>query len=577
MSEPITAHTPRPVMLTILDGWGLSDNEQANAVALADTPNFDKLWRKCPHTQLKAAGGDVGLQPGVFGNSEVGHLNIGAGRVVWQDSLLIDGAIADESFFANETLRGAMSHAKTHNTKLHLMGLVSDGSVHSSESHVFALLEMAAREGLSGDDVLIHVFTDGRDTPPRSALTYVSRLLAQMQATGVGAIASVVGRYYAMDRDNRWERVQKAYECLTQGKGLSAPDAIAAIEAAYARDENDEFIEPTHIENRPYIEDNDAVIFFNYRSDRGRQLAQAFTDAEFDRTLRGESEQPGAAEAENTPIVTVFRREAWPQTHFVSMTRYASTLTFPIAFEPRPQRDGLGETVSKAGKTQLRIAETEKYPHVTYFFSGGEELPWEGEERILVPSPKVATYDLQPEMSAAEVTSKVVEAIKSTHFDLIVLNLANPDMVGHTGILEAAIKAVETVDKGLGEIIEAIDQTGGALLVIADHGNAEQMVDYVTGEPHTAHTTNPVPCVLYGVNDAKLRDGGRLADVAPTLLDLMNLEPPLAMTGVSLLGEAGDRVVVVASGAHIERNTAPRKGNNALTSRENQVATETEI
>jgi 2,3-bisphosphoglycerate-independent phosphoglycerate mutase len=566
-------------MLTILDGWGLSDNPQANAVTLGRTPNFDRLWREAAKTQLKAAGSDVGLQPGVFGNSEVGHLNIGAGRIVWQDSLLIDGAIVDGSFFTNETLRGAMHHAKTHGTKVHLMGLVSNGSVHSSESHYFALLDMAAREGLSGDDVLIHVFTDGRDTPPRSALTHVGRLLAQMQATGIGAIASVIGRYHAMDRDNRWERVQKAYECLTEGKGFSAPDAITAIEAGYARDENDEFIEPTVIENRARIADNDAVIFFNYRSDRGRQLAQAFTDADFDRTLRHESEQPGAHDAEETPQITVFRRAIWPQTHFVSMTRYASTLDFPIAFEPRPQRDGLGEAASKAGKTQLRIAETEKYPHVTYFFSGGMEVPWEGEERILVPSPKVATYDLQPEMSAPEVTARVVEAIGSGQFDLIVLNYANPDMVGHTGILEAAIKAVEIVDDGLGQIMNAIDAVGGALLVIADHGNAEQMLDPITGEAHTAHTTNPVPCLLHcdGCASLKLRDGGRLADVAPTLLDLMKVEPPLAMTGVSLLHETGDRDVVVAAGAHIERSTAARKGNQFLAPRENEVATNTQI
>lgn len=574
-----TTTIPRPVMLVILDGWGLSDNPQANAVTLGRTPSFDRLWRECPKTQLKAAGSDVGLQPGVFGNSEVGHLNIGAGRIVWQDSLIIDGAIADGSFFDNETLRGAMQHAKAQGTRLHLMGLVSNGSVHSSESHYFALLDMAAREGLSGDDVLIHAFTDGRDTPPRSALTHVSRLLAQMQATGVGAIASVIGRYYAMDRDNRWERVQKAYDCLTQHKGFEAPDAIAAIEAAYARNENDEFIEPTIVAGRPRIAEDDAVIFFNYRSDRGRQLAQAFTDPEFDHGLLHADEQPGAHDNKDAPCVTVFKRAVWPKTYFVSMTRYAATLTFPIAFEPRPQRDGLGEAASKAGKTQLRIAETEKYPHVTYFFSGGMETPWDGEERILVPSPKVATYDLQPEMNAPIVTEKVVNAIDSGRFDLIVLNYANPDMVGHTGVLEAAIKAVETVDEGLGQIMDAIERAGGALIVIADHGNAEQMIDYETGEPHTAHTTNPVPCLLFGkgFEHAKLRSGGRLADVAPTLLDLMQVEQPLAMTGVSLLHETGNRDVVVAAGAHIERSTAARKGNPTLSEREAELATKTEI
>jgi 2,3-bisphosphoglycerate-independent phosphoglycerate mutase len=380
-----------------------------------------------------------------------------------------------------------------------------------------------------------------------------------------------------MDRDNRWERVQKAYDCLTSAVGFEAPDAISAVEAAYERGENDEFIEPTVIAGRPRIAENDAVIFFNYRSDRGRQLAQAFTDPEFDARLVQRDEQPGAHDSKDAPAVTVFKRTVWPKTHFVSMTRYAASLTFPIAFEPRPQRDGLGEAVSKAGKTQLRIAETEKYPHVTYFFSGGMETPWQGEERILVPSPKVATYDLQPEMSEAEVTRNVVEAIGSGKFDLIVLNYANPDMVGHTGILEAAIKAVEAVDNGLGQVMDAIERAGGALLVIADHGNAEQMIDYETGEPHTAHTTNPVPCLLLGKPGAKLRDGGRLADVAPTLLDLMGVEPPLAMTGVSLLHEKGGRDVVVAAGAYIARSTAARKGNSTLSAKEAELATNTEI
>lgn len=529
-------------MLCILDGWGLSDNPEYNAVTLGDTPNFDRLWRDDPHTQLKAHGENVGLQPGVFGNSEVGHLNIGAGRVVWQDSLLIDRAIDDGSFFENETLRAAMQHALQNNTRLHLIGLISNGSVHSSETHYFALLEMAARLGLCGDRVLVHAFTDGRDTPPRSAKTYLSRLLAQMVKTGSGAVASVIGRYYAMDRDNRWERVQEAYDCLTRGTGRRAASTREAIEAAYSCDENDEFIHATVVcdesgNPRPRIAENDAVIFFNYRSDRGRQLAQCFTDETFDAQLREPSQQPGAAEAENTPTITTFRREVFPRTHFVTMTRYAATLKCPICFEPRPQRNGLGETVAKAGKTQLRIAETEKYPHVTYFFSGGMETPWDGEERVLVPSPKVATYDLQPQMSAPEVTAAVTNAIRSGQFDFIALNFANPDMVGHTGILEAAIAAVEEIDRDLGEVVKAIDEVGGALLVIADHGNCDQMIDYVTREPHTAHTTNPVPCILHGddCHNYHLRSGGKLADVAPTLLDLMRIEKPAAMTGESLL------------------------------------------
>lgn len=530
-------HIPRPVMLCILDGWGLSDRRDYNAVALGNTPNFDRIWSECPHTQLTAHGVDVGLPAGVMGNSEVGHLNIGAGRIVWQDSSLIDNEIRTGDFFSNEVLLSAMRHAKEQGTRVHLMGLVSDGNVHSSEGHYLSLLDMAAREGLKGDQVVFHVYTDGRDTSPRSAEKYVATLEEQMQKTGAGMVGSVIGRYYAMDRDNRWERVQTAYDCLTQGKGQTASSAQEAIRAAYERGENDEFIQATIIEGTPHISDNDAVIFFNYRSDRGRQLTQAFIDESFDVHLREPSEQPGATGADDVPVVKHFRREVWPHTYFVTMTQYAKMLDVPYAFGPRPQYDGLGETVGKAGKTQLRIAETEKYPHVTYFFSGGLELPWPGEERIMISSPKVATYDLQPEMSAPEVIEKVTGAIRSGHFDAVILNFANPDMVGHTGILEAAIKAVETIDGGLGEVIKAVDETGGALLVIADHGNCEQMIDYETGKPHTAHTTNPVPCILVGAGfeKATLRSGGRLADVSPTLLDLMGLEKPAAMTGISLL------------------------------------------
>jgi len=535
-------------MLCILDGWGLSPIEEANAVALGNTPNFDRIWQDCPHTQLSASGSDVGLQPGVMGNSEVGHLNIGAGRIVWQDSLIIDQAIGDESFFANETLLAAMHHARDNNTNLHLMGLVSNGSVHSSETHYFALLEMAARAGLRADQVLVHVFTDGRDTPPQSAPEFIARLLGQMVRTGVGAIASVIGRYYAMDRDNRWGRVRDAYECLTQGKGHIATDALDAVQQAYARGETDEFILATAIQDtegniRPRIRDNDAVIFFNYRSDRGRQLSQVFLDPEFDANVTAETEPAD----EDVRLRQKFRREVWPQVHYATMTRYSAELPCPIAFEPRPQREGLGETAAKAGKTQLRMAETEKYPHVTYFFSGGIETPWNGEERILVPSPKVATYDLQPEMSAPEVMEKVTGAIRSSKFDLIILNFANPDMVGHTGVLQAAIKAVETVDEGLGQVLQAIDETCGALLVIADHGNCEQMIDYETRQPHTAHTTNPVPCILVGrgLENETLRSGGRLADVAPTLLGLMGLPQPPEMTGQDLRGGGVEQLVEV--------------------------------
>ncbi len=544
---------PRPVMLVILDGWGLSDSAEGNAVLLADTPTFDRVWAECPHTQLAASGSDVGLQPDVMGNSEVGHLNIGAGRIVWQDSLLIDQSIGDGSFFQNENLLAAMRHAKQNNTKLHLIGLLSSGSVHSSETHYLALLQMAAREGLSGEQVLVHAFSDGRDTAPDSAPGFFARVLREMVTTGVGAFASIIGRYYAMDRDKRWSRVEEAFECLTQGKGFRAPDVLSALRMGYERGETDEFIHATVIcdaqgKPRPRIEDDDAVIFWNYRSDRGRELTQLFVDKDFDKALPDRETLP-----EQDRERARFHRATRPNVLWVTMTRYDKELPCPIAFEPREQRDGLGETLAKAHKTQLRMAETEKYPHVTYFFSGGVEVPWPGEERILASSPQVATYDLQPEMSARELTAKAVEAIGSGRFDFIVLNFANPDMVGHTGSLPAVIKAVETADKSLGRILEALDKAGGACLIIADHGNAEQMIDPKTGGPHTAHTTNPVPCILFGhgFEEAKLRSGGRLADVAPTLLDLMNLEVPPSITGIDLRKTAPDQLVEThLQGAH---------------------------
>jgi 2,3-bisphosphoglycerate-independent phosphoglycerate mutase len=527
-------------MLCILDGWGLSDNQTANAVVLGNTPNFDRLYNEWPHTQLIASGTDVGLPAGVMGNSEVGHLNLGAGRIVWQDSSLIDQSIRDGSFFENETLLKAIEQVQQNNSRLHLIGLVSDGNVHSSQGHYLALLELAARRGLTDTKVLLHAFTDGRDVGPQTAKTHLARVVEKMIATGTGRIASIVGRYFAMDRDNRWARVKQAYELLTEAKGHTAPDAFAAIDAAYARGETDEFIEATAILDQdgkplPRIADGDSVIFFNYRSDRGRELTRVFIDADFEKEIA----------AENDPERTRFVRAARPKVLFSTMTRYASDLQTPIAFEPRPQRNGLGEIVAAHGKTQLRIAETEKYPHVTYFFSGGMEQPWPGEERILVASPNVATYDLQPEMSAPEVTKKVTAAINGGWFDLVILNFANPDMVGHTGSLPAAIKAVETIDAMLGKVLLAIDAAGGALLVIADHGNCEQMLDPQTGKPHTAHTTNLVPCILYGENlqYEKLRGGGRLADVAPTLLDLMQIRQPDEMTGHSLLGASEENPV----------------------------------
>lgn len=552
---PPEQSTPRPVMLCILDGWGLSETTEANAVFLGDTPNFDRLRQNFPHTKLIASGSDVGLPAGVMGNSEVGHLNIGAGRIVWQDSSMIDQSIADKSFFENESLREAMTRAKENNSRLHLVGLVSDGCVHSSQGHYSALLEMAAQQGLCGDQVLVHAFTDGRDVAPKSAEEHLSRLLAQMVKTGVGAIASIVGRYYAMDRDNRWGRTRRAFELLTEGKGHFAPDAISAVRAAYERGETDEFIAETVIldaggQPRPRLRDGDSVIFFNYRSDRGRQLTRALIEPDFDAEVSVEKDLKSEDSEDENRMRSKWKRTVLPRVSWMTMTRYSSEFDCPIAFEPRPQHNGLGEVVAAHGKTQLRAAETEKYPHVTYFFSGGNEPLWPGEERVLAASPKVATYDLQPEMSAPELTEKVAERIRSQQFDLVILNFANPDMVGHTGVLPAAIKAVEAADKGLGEITKAIDDVGGALLVIADHGNCEQMLDPITEEPHTAHTTNPVPCILYGkgCEGNQLRQnengiGGRLADVAPTLLGLMNLPQPAEMTGVDLR-KASDSALV---------------------------------
>lgn len=550
MPDNANSHTPapRPVMLLILDGWGLSPEREANAVQLARTPNFDRLYENFPHTCLIASGEDVGLPTGIMGNSEVGHLNIGAGRIVWQDSSLIDRSISDGTFFENENLRTAMRHARERGTRLHLIGLVSNGSVHSSQGHYEALLEMAAREGLSGDEVLVHAFTDGRDVAPKSAKEHLGRLLGKMVSTGVGAIASVIGRYYAMDRDHRWNRTRRAYELLTEGKGHVANGAIEAIDLAYARGETDEFIEETVILDpsgnpRPRIQNEDSVIFFNYRSDRGRQLTRAFIEPDFDADVSVEEDENRDDEARSK-----WKRRVVPKVLWTTMARYANDIDCPIAFEPRPQRNGIGEVVAQHGLAQLRAAETEKYPHVTYFFSGGIEEEWPREERILAASPQVPTYDLQPEMSAPELTERVCAAIRSEKFDFIVTNFANPDMVGHTGVLQAAIAAVEATDNGLGKIVEAIDEVGGALLVIADHGNCEQMLDLETGEPHTAHTTNPVPCILYGkgFENVQLRQnqngiGGRLADVAPTLLGLLGLPQPAEMSGIDLREETDEQ------------------------------------
>ena len=501
---------PRPVMLAILDGWGASERETANAVRLADTPNFDRLWVSSPHAFLRTSGLDVGLPEGQMGNSEVGHLNLGAGRVVMQDLPRINQAIADGSIAAALAASGLVAALKASGGTCHLLGLVSPGGVHAHQDHAVALAKLLVAEGIA---VAVHVFTDGRDTPPRSGAEYVARFAAALP-TGA-RIATVSGRYYAMDRDNRWERVEKAWRALVLGEGATFDEASQAIETAYAADTGDEFIVPAVIGGYAGMRDGDGLLSFNFRSDRIREILAAVLE-------------PGFAGFERPRVPALVKA--------VSMTSYSEELDriMPALFAPQTLARGLGETVAAAGLKQLRLAETEKYPHVTYFFNGGEETPFDGEDRSMAPSPKVATYDLQPEMAAPELTEKAVAAIGSGRYDLIVLNFANPDMVGHTGSLPAAIRAVETVDAGLGKIADAIVGAGGSQMVTADHGNCEQMVDPVTGAPHTAHTTNPVPVMLVGGGAISLAEG-RLADVAPTLLALMGIPQPAEMTGRSLL------------------------------------------
>lgn len=501
---------PRPVMLMILDGWGWREQSENNAIRLAKTPNFDRFWASCPHAFLRTSGLDVGLPEGQMGNSEVGHLNLGAGRVVMQDLPRINQAIADGSIEAALADSGLIAALKASGGACHLLGLVSPGGVHAHQDHAVALAHILAKQGIP---VQVHIFTDGRDTPPQSAAEYVKAFAAALPPGAT--IASVCGRYYAMDRDNRWERVERAWRAMVLGEGEAFATADAAIAAAYAGKVNDEFILPAVIGGYAGMKDGDGLLSFNFRSDRIREILNAVLELDF----------------------TGFERPRRPQlVKAVSMTSYSAELDkiMPALFPPQTLANGLGETVAKAGRTQIRMAETEKYPHVTYFFNGGEETPYAGEERAMVPSPKVATYDLQPEMSAPELTARAVEAINSGRYDLVVLNFANPDMVGHTGVLAAAIKAVETVDAGLGAIAEAVQRQGGALLVTADHGNAELMVDPQTGKPHTAHTTNVVPLVLIG-GQAKALADGRLADISPTLLALMGMAQPEEMTGQSLL------------------------------------------
>ena len=501
-------------MLMILDGFGNNSNEKGNAVKIAKTPNIDKLMKTCPTTQINTSGLAVGLPEGQMGNSEVGHTNIGAGRVVYQELTRITKSIEDGDFFSVPEFVKAIENCKQNNTKLHIMGLVSDGGVHSHIRHLFALLELAKRKDF--EDVYVHCFLDGRVTPPASAENYIMQLEDKMKEKGIGKIASISGRFYAMDRDKRWQRIQKAYDAMVNGIGEKATSAISAIESSYQKEVFDEFVEPTLICNgeEPIatIGKKDSVIFFNFRPDRAREITRTLVDEEFN-------------EFETKKLDLCF----------VCMTQYDETIpNVNIAFKPTALVNTFGEYISKKGLKQLRIAETEKYAHVTFFFNGGEEKQYKGEDRILIPSPKVETYDLKPEMSAYEVTEKVVEAIKSEKYDSIILNYANPDMVGHTGNLDAAVKAIETIDECVGKVIEALKEVNGIVLITADHGNSEQMIDYKTGEPHTAHTTNPVPLMLFGMENVKLNTGC-LADLAPTMLDIMGLEKPQEMLGNSLL------------------------------------------
>jgi 2,3-bisphosphoglycerate-independent phosphoglycerate mutase len=507
----------RPLALIILDGWGIREDCTANAVCQARTPQLDALAATYPTTRLNASGLNVGLPDGQMGNSEVGHLNIGAGRIIYQDLTRISKSIADGDFFANPVLREAMARTKAAGGRLHLFGLLSDGGVHSHNTHVYALVEMARREGLS--EVFIHAFTDGRDTPPKSAGGYIAELEAELARIGRGRIATVIGRYYAMDRDNRWERVEQAWRAMVLGEGEPADSGPAAIAAAYANGETDEFVKPQVVQENGAaigtIRDGDGLIFFNFRADRAREITRSFTQSDF----------------------AGFSRPQIPAlSAYACMSEYDETFALPVAFPTESYPDLLGTLVSRNGLKQLRIAETEKYAHVTFFFNGGEETPSPGEDRVLIPSPKeVATYDQKPEMSAVEVTDEVVRRIQGSEYALIVLNFANPDMVGHTGILPAAIKAMETVDVCVGRVVDALLAAGGRALITADHGNCEQMSD-AGGTPHTAHTANLVPLILVDPErkDARLREG-ILADIAPTILVLLELPQPAAMTGKSLL------------------------------------------
>jgi len=511
------AATRGPLVLMILDGWGYREPAPDNAITTGDTPHWDRLWSRCPHTLIETSGEAVGLPDGQMGNSEVGHMNIGAGRVVYQDFTRITAAIRDGSFRDNPAITGAVAKARAGGGTVHVMGLLSPGGVHSHEDHFRATVELAA--ALDAPAIRVHAFLDGRDTPPRSAGGPIERMQACVDALPSAAFSTVCGRYYAMDRDERWDRVEKAWDAIVEARaGFRADSAAEALEAAYARGENDEFVQPTLVDGYTGVADGDVVIFVNFRADRAREITRAFVEDPF-----------GG-----------FQRRKPRLASYVCMTEYLEGLDVAIAYPPETLTDLFGEVVAREGLRQLRIAETEKYAHVTFFFNGGREAPFEGEERILVPSPRVATYDLQPEMSAPELARRLAGEIRSGAWDVIVCNVANPDMVGHTGSMKAAVAAVEAVDACLGEVMEAIDAVDGQLLVTADHGNVEQMTDPETGQTHTAHTTNPVPLVYAG-RAARMIDGGSLRDIAPTMLYLLGLPQPAAMTGRSLVKLADDR------------------------------------
>ncbi|KFZ37539.1 phosphoglyceromutase [Shewanella mangrovi] len=500
-----------PLALLILDGWGSRSDTSNNAVFHAKTPVLDGLTEKYAHSLISGSGLDVGLPDGQMGNSEVGHINIGSGRIVYQELTRIGKAIDDGEFFDNPALAKAVDAAAAADGAVHIMGLLSAGGVHSHEDHIAAMCQMAAKRGAKA--IYLHAFLDGRDTPPRSAKSSLEMFDKLFADLGVGKIASVVGRYYAMDRDNRWDRVSQAYELITEGKGkYNTASAVEALENAYARDENDEFVAATTIGDAVEVNDGDALIFMNFRADRARQITRAFVNPDFDGFVRNKT----------------------PKVNFVMLTEYAADIDAAVAFPKEELVNTFGETLQQQGMRQLRISETEKYAHVTFFFNGGIETPFEGEDRILINSPKVATYDLQPEMSSAELTDKLVEAIESSQYDVIICNYPNGDMVGHTGSFDAAVKACEAVDSCLGRVVAALEKVGGECIITADHGNAEKMVDETTGQPHTAHTSELVPFIYVG-REAEIDNGGRLSDIAPSMLTLLGKDVPAEMTGKAII------------------------------------------